>query len=160
VESLAAFAEMLQASSFGAWARGSAYAYPVANLVHLAGLVLLVGGIGLLDLRLAGFFRELPLAPLWKVLTPLGVAGLVLAPLSGAVMFAADAKALFGSEVFRLKLILIVLALLNALSYRRLWRRHLPDWDRSAPRVARALAVTSLMLWMTVGALGRLIAYS
>jgi hypothetical protein len=36
----------------------------------------------------------------------------------------------------------------------------LPDWDRTAPPAARALALTSLLLWLTVAALGRLIAYT
>lgn len=160
MEILAELARTLEASSFGAWSRGSPYAYPVANLVHLTGLVLLVGGIGLLDLRLAGFFRDLPLDGLWKTLTPAAVAGLVLMLPSGAVMYSADATALFGSNIFRLKLILIGIALLNAASYRVIWRRYLADWDRTAPRIARALALTSLMLWATVGALGRLIAYT
>ena len=160
METLATFAGALEASAFGAWARGSSYAYPVANLVHLTGLVLLVGGIGLLDLRLAGFFRSLPVQPLWRVLTPFGVAGLVLMVFSGAVLFAADASALFGSDTYRRKMVLIVLALVNAGAYRLAWRRRLPDWDATAPRVARALALTSLLLWLTVAALGRLIAYT
>lgn len=160
MEALAAFAETLEASAFGAWARGSSYAYPVANLVHLAGLVMLVGGIGLLDLRLAGFFRSVPVQPLWRVLTPFGIAGLVLMVPSGLVMFAADAGALFVSDTYRRKMILIVLALLNAGAYRIAWRRRVPDWDATAPTAARALAITSLLLWLTVAALGRLIAYT
>lgn len=160
MEALADLARTLEASAFGSWARGSPYAYPAANLVHLTGLVLLIGGIGLLDLRLAGFFRGLPLNPLWKILTPFAVVGLILMLPSGAVMYAADASALFKSDIFRLKLILIVIALLNAVGYRTFWRRYLPDWDVAAPRTARALALTSLLLWLTVGALGRLIAYT
>lgn len=160
METLAHLASTLEVSGLGAWARGSPYAYPAANLVHLAGLIMLIGGIGLLDLRLAGFFRSLPLTPLWKILTPFGVVGLILMVPSGAVMFAADASALFKSDTLRLKMILIVLALANAAGYRLFWRRYLADWDDQAPRVARALALTSLMLWLTVGALGRLIAYT
>lgn len=155
-----AFAAALEASSFGAWARGSSYAYPVANLVHLLGLTLLIGGIGLLDVRLAGFFRRLPPVELSRVLTPIGIMGLVLLAPSGFVMFAADAGALAGSTTFQRKLILIVLALANAAAYRVVWHRRLPDWDRTAPAAARALALTSLMLWLTVAAFGRLIAYT
>lgn len=160
MEALIAFAESLEASPFGAWARGSSYAYPVANLVHLTGLVMLVGGIGFLDLRLAGFFRRIPVQPLWSVLTPFGVTGLILMVPSGLVMFAADAGALIVSETYQRKLILIVLALINAGAYRIAWRRRVPDWDATAPVAARSLAITSLMLWLTVAALGRLIAYT
>jgi hypothetical protein len=150
----------LEASPFGAWARGSSYAYPLANLIHLAGLILLVGGIGLLDLRLAGAFRSLPVRPLEAVLTPLAIAGLALMAPSGFVMFAADARALSGSDAFRLKLILIGLALANAVAYRLAWRRQIAERGGEPPGPARAMAVVSLLLWLAVATLGRLIAYS
>jgi len=160
VDTAIAFAEALQGSPFGVWARGSSYAYPAANLVHLMGLVMLVGGIGLLDLRLFGLFRAIPVEPLWRVLTPIGVAGLLLMVPSGLVLFAADAAALAVSETFQLKLMLVAFALLNAGAYRLAWRGRLPDWDDTAPRLARALALTSLLFWLTVAALGRMIAYT
>ncbi|MDP3748136.1 MAG: hypothetical protein Q8Q88_13930 [Phenylobacterium sp.] len=160
MDAAVALAETLQSSAFGAWARGSSYAYPAANLIHLLGLAMLVGGIGLLDLRLFGAFRAIPVAALWRVLTPIGVAGLLLMVPSGFVMFAADAGALAVSDTFRRKLMLITLALVNAGAYRLAWRRRLGDWDATAPWIARALALTSLLLWLTVAALGRLIAYT
>lgn len=150
----------LEASPFGAWARGSSYAYPLANLVHLAGLVMLVGGIGLLDLRLAGAFRSLPLRSLEAVLTPFAIAGLILMAPSGLIMFAADARALSGSDAFRLKLILIAVALANAVAYRLFWRRRAADLSGEPPGLARVMALGSLLLWVAVAALGRLIAYS
>src|SRR3546814_1061782 len=36
-----AFAAMVEASALGGFARGSSWAYPVANLIHLLGLVLM-----------------------------------------------------------------------------------------------------------------------
>lgn len=150
----------LQASAFGAWARGSAYAYPLANLIHLLGLLLLVGGIGVLDLRLAGLFRALPVAPLSRALTPLAITGLVLMLPSGFTMFAADAKALAGSGLFRWKLVLIGLAVANAVAFRWAWGRRLDRWGGAVPPGARAMAIGSLVLWLVVGALGRLIAYA
>lgn len=150
----------LQASPFGAWARGSAHAYPVANLAHLLGLLLLVGGIGVVDLRVAGLFRMIPVAPLSRALTPLAVTGLILMLPSGFTMFAADAKALAASPLFRWKLALIVLALANAVAFRRAWGRRLDRWGGEPPPAARAMAAASLALWLVVGALGRLIAYA
>jgi hypothetical protein len=157
VEALAA---ALEASPLGVWARGSGLAYPIANLVHLLGLVLLVGGIGLLDLRLAGLFRSLPVAALSRVLTPLSLVGLVLLGLAGVVMFAADATALLASSVFRWKLALIALALANAAAFRWLWRGRLARWDLDPPLAGRLMAAASLALWLAVAGLGRWIAYS
>lgn len=141
-----AAAAALQASAFGQWAAGGVY--PVANIVHLLGLVMLVGGIGIVDLRLMGAFRALPVEALSRYLTPLALGGLVLMVPSGFTMFAADAKSLIGSPVFGWKLLAIGAALLNAVLFRWLWRQ------------SRVLPALSLALWLTAAALGRMIAYS
>ena len=153
-------ATTLQNSGFATWARGSAYAYPIANLAHLLGLVLLVGGIGVLDLRVAGLWRSLPVAPLSRALTPLAIAGLILMIPSGLTMFAADARALAGSPLFRWKIVLIALAVANAVAFRQAWGARLDRWGETVPPAARSLAALSLLLWLTVAALGRLIAYA
>lgn len=151
-----AVAAAIEASALGSFARGSSFAYPLANLVHLLGLVLLIGGIGLLDLRLAGAFRSLPLATLSRALTPLALGGLLLMLLSGPVLFAADAASLVKSDLFRWKLVLIGVALLNALAFRWLWS----DEDGEPGVALRAMATVSIALWLMVAALGRLIAYA
>ena len=146
----------VEASQLGAFARGSSWAYPAANLVHLLGLVLLVGAIGLIDLRLIGLFKALPLDPLARALTPVALAGLALMAISGPVMFAADATALVRSGTFGWKLGLILAALANALCFR--WLRRGKSGEPSA--VERLMAASSLALWLTVAALGRMIAYN
>lgn len=155
-----ALAAALESSTFSAWARGSNLAYPVANLLHLLGLVMLIGGIGVLDLRLAGAFRRLPVEALWRCLLPLGLTGLALMIPAGFVMFAADAGSLVVSSVFRWKIALIVLALANAGAYHLLWRRRLARWDADPPLGGRAMAAGSLALWLVVAGLGRWIAYA
>ena len=155
-----ALAALLEASALGQWARGSAIAYPVANVLHLLGLVLLIGGIGVVDLRLAGFLRSLPTVPLAKAMTPFALAGVGLLALSGAVMFAADAGPMVASEIFRLKLALIGLGLAHAVLFRWLWRHRLDSWEASPPLAGRLMALGSLGLWLSVGALGRWIAYA
>lgn len=159
MEALAALAEAIQQSSFGAWARGSAWAYPAANLLHLLGLVLILGGIGLLDLRIIGLFRALPIAVLSRAVTPLAVVGILAMIASGAVMFAADAQSLAVAPIFRWKLILVLIALANAVAFRLAWNWRLSGWA-DAPMAARAMAAASLILWLAVAAAGRLIAYA
>jgi hypothetical protein len=146
----------VEASQLGAFARGSSWAYPIANLLHLLGLVLLIGGIGLVDLRLIGLFPALPLEPLARALTPVALAGLALMAISGPVMFAADAAALARSATFGWKLGLILAALTNALCFRWLRRRN----PGGPSGIERLMAGTSLALWLTVAALGRMIAYN
>lgn len=160
MEALTGFAEAVQASAFGEWAAGSSWAYPVANVLHLLGLVMLVGGIGIVDLRLTGAFRSLPAAALSRALTPVAVAGLLLMLPTGFIMFAADAEALAGSDTFLRKLVLIMIALTNAVAFRLLWGSRLHQWERAPPLSGRIMAAASLLLWLAVGTLGRMIAYS
>jgi hypothetical protein len=150
---LTAAARAIEASALGIWMRESANAYPAANVLHLLGLVMLVGAIGIVDLRIAGLFRALPLAATVRALTPVGIAGLLLLALTGPLLFAADASALVRSDVFRWKLALIAIALLNALLFRWRWRGAEPDL------ALRAIAIASVLLWLTVATLGRMIAY-
>jgi hypothetical protein len=132
----------------------------VANSLHLLGLVMLVGGIGVVDLRLAGLWRTLPAASLSRALTPVALCGLALLVASGTVLFASDGTALAGSAVFHRKLVLIALALANALLFRLVWQRRVEAGDEVPPLIGRTSAAASLALWLAVGTLGRLIAYS
>jgi hypothetical protein len=154
---LAAIAARVAETPFADWAAGSSWAYPAANVAHLLGLVLVIGGIGLVDLRLMGLFRRLPLQPLADALTPLAIAGILLLATSGSVLFAADAAALAQSDTFRTKLVLIALALANAIAFRLLYGRSPAD---PPPVSARLMAAASVLLWLSVGTLGRMIAYS
>ncbi|NLD54394.1 MAG: hypothetical protein GX652_07010 [Burkholderiaceae bacterium] len=156
---LAAWAAALEASALGRWMRGSDWAYPVVNLLHLLGLVLLVGAMMLLDLRLLGARRLFPLAEVSATLTPFAVAGLLVLLPTGVLLFSADAAPLLGNRLMQLKLLLIVLGIANALLFRRLWRRRLADWDWRPPAAGRLQAVGSLVCWVAAASLGRLIAY-
>ncbi len=156
---LLAAAAWLDAVGIGGWARGSALVYPVANTVHLLGLVMLVGGIGVVDLRVAGLWRTLPIAPLSRALTPVAVVGLLVMIASGVILFAADGRALAASDIFYRKLVLIALALANAVAFRWIWGDRIGGWSGSVPLAARLMAVASLALWLAAGTLGRWIAY-
>lgn len=156
---LTAAAAWLDAVGIGPWSRGSALVYPIANSLHLLGLVMLVGGIGVVDLRIIGLWRSLPMASLSRALTPIAIAGLALTAVSGAILFAADGTALARSTIFERKLIIIAAALANASAFRLIWRAHITGWASTAPGAARAMAAASLLLWLAAGASGRWIAY-
>ncbi|OWJ65438.1 hypothetical protein [Inquilinus limosus] len=156
---LAETAALLEHSALGTLMRDSLWLYPAANLLHLLGLVLLAGGIGLLDLRLVGFGRSLPIDTVSRLLTRVALVGLALMVVTGAALFAADAGPLAAADIFQLKIVVIAAALANALAFRWVWRRSLADWDRTPPLLGRIQAAGSIVLWFLAGALGRLIAY-
>jgi hypothetical protein len=153
---LSAIAERVAATPFADWAASSPYAYPAANTVHVLALVLLLGGIGLVDLRTLGAFRSLPLQPLAKALVPIAATGVLILAASGSIMFAADAVSVARKGVFQTKLVLVALALANVALFR--WRYGAAVRD-PPPAGARALALASLLLWISVAVAGRMIAY-
>jgi hypothetical protein len=114
-----------------------------------------VGGIGVIDLRLIGLGRAIPLRPLSRMLTTIAVFGLLLLTVSGALMFVSDPVELARSRLFQLKMALVVVGLVNALAFRRLFG------DSEHPPVgARVLAILSLAIWLTAAGLGRWVGYT
>lgn len=116
---------------------------------------MVVGGIGLLDLRLLGYGRGMDAAALGRAVTPIAVAGFAVMAVSGALLFVADARALVASPLFLAKLVLVLLAGLNAAAFRLAW----PELASAVRPAARLMAAGSLTLWVSVVILGRLIAY-
>lgn len=149
-------AAAVEGSKFAIWSAQDPRAYPYANALHLIGLVLLVGSAWIMDARLLGAFRGLWPGPLMRGLVPVAAAGFAMILLSGTVLFAADARALATSDTFRLKLILIALAGINALLFRQMWK----DGHEPIPGWARVQAGLSAMLWLAILWQGRMIAYS
>lgn len=151
-------AAAVEASPVGVAMRSTRGLYPAVNVVHLLGLILLVGCIGVLDARVLGLGRAVPIAALSRLLTPPSVAGLVLLTVSGAFLYCADATPFTRSPWFQAKLVLIVLALANAALFRR-WFGDFED-GREAPAAARVMATASLGLWIGATVVGRLMAYA
>jgi hypothetical protein len=86
------------------------------------------------------------------VWTPVSRAGSTAIPRS--VVFAKPAA----SKAFRIKLILLALAGLNALTFHLTVYRQAVEWD-VIPRRARLAGMVSLLLWIGIIAAGRSIAY-
>ena len=136
--------------------RDSVWAYPLVNAAHILGVALLVGSIVPLDLRLLGFWRSLPLAPLWHVLTRIAAAGLVLAATFGALLFITRATEYAASPLFLSKMIALAVGVANAI----LLLRASPEAPATrAPKHLRAAAAVSLAAWLTTLTLGRLVGY-
>lgn len=149
----------LYASSLGVAMRESWFLYPLINVVHLIGLVIVVGAIALLDLRLLGLARRVPVAPVYPILTRIAAIGIVVQLTSGVMLFAAEATTLMRNDAFLLKMSLLGAALANAGLFRLLWRSHVANWDDRPPLLGLAQAALSLLLWLSIAVLGRLIAY-
>jgi hypothetical protein len=152
----------IEMSALGQAMRQWLWLYPAVEIVHLVGIALLVGSIIVLDLRLLGLSRTLPVRRLASHVLPWSAAGLALILPSGLAMFVAHATDLMGNPVFVLKICLIMAAGINAAAFHAGVFRGAAAWDVDAtpPLTARAAAALSLLLWISVIACGRLLAYT
>lgn len=149
----------LGSSGVAAFLRSSIYVYPVVNAAHIFGFALLVGSIAALDARILGFGRRIPLADAAHLLLPFTVGGMILAILTGVGLFIVKPAEYWANPVFLTKLVLIALAIANALSLRvrPAWRLALDGGDISPG--LRMSAALSLLLWTAALVAGRLIAF-
>ena len=141
--------------------RQELWLYPAIEILHIAGFVVLVGSIAMLDLRLLGFSRALPVSVLTRHVVPWTIGAFVVILPSGLLMFTAHASDFLNNPVFLVKLLLIMFAAINAGLFHAGVYRSVALWDRDAvpPPRARLHAVASLLLWFSVIACGRLLAY-
>ena len=151
----------LETSGFAQAMRQWLWLYPIVEIIHIVGIVLLVGAAAMFDLRVLGISRAIPVTRLARHLLPWSVAGLGVMVVSGFMMFTAHATEFWYNPAFVVKMSLIVFAGLNALNFHRGVFATVPAWDMHAvaPRAARAAAAGSLLLWVGVIACGRLLAY-
>jgi hypothetical protein len=135
--------------------------YPIVEIVHILGFVVLVGAAVLFDLRLLGLARHLPVTGLARYHLRWARMALCLIAPSGLLMFAAHATEMAANPAFQMKLALMALAGLNAAIFHGGVFRSVRSWDRDivAPGGARLAAVLSLALWTGVISCGRLLAY-
>ena len=135
--------------------------YPAVEIAHIVGFVILVGSAVMFDLRLLGLSRALPVSAMAAHLLRWARLALVLVVPSGTLMFVAHATEFSANPAFRLKLVLIALAFLNAGLFHRWPFRGVGDWDTevAAPRPAKLAGALSIVLWLGVIACGRLLAY-
>jgi hypothetical protein len=157
----AAWLVWLETSAVAGTMRGSIWLYPIVEIVHIVGFVVLVGAAMMFDLRLLGVSPALPASGMARHHLPWARAALLLVVPSGLAMFTAHATDFASSPAFRVKLILLAAAGLNALIFHRGVYRSVAGWEVQAPVpiTARVAAVVSLVLWLGVISAGRLLAY-
>ena len=141
--------------------RQELWLYPVVEIVHIIGFVTLVGSVIVLDLRLLGMTRVLPVRTLARHVLPWSFGALLLIVPSGLLMFIAHAGDLVGNTAFVLKMSLLFCAATNAALFHAGVFRNAAAWDVGVaiPGAAKFHAAASLLIWTGVLACGRLLAY-
>jgi hypothetical protein len=138
----------------------SLYGYPIVESVHVWALCLFVGMAVVLDLRLTGLsFTSVPVSQIAKRILPWTTLGFVLMVITGILLVYAIPVRSYQNIFFRVKLLLLVLAGINAWVFHP---RGIQPWDKDPvpPPKARFAGYASLVLWMTIIFCGRMIAYN
>jgi len=161
---MAALLDWLQQTSLAVQIRDSLFAFPLLEAVHVIGLAIVFGTVAIVDLRLLGLASlDRPFGRLAGDTLKWTLGGFIVAAATGTLMFITNATVYFHNVYFRAKIVLLVLAALNALAFELTARRTVAEWDAapaSPPPLARAVASLSLVIWIGVIVTGRMIGFT
>lgn len=138
----------------------SIWMYPAFESLHYVGLALVLGGIMLIDLRLLGFARSLPLRTMITLLPWVWI-GFAINVVTGSLLFIYGATSFGMNPAFRIKLVLMALAGINALLFTIAAARTGHEWVSTGdtPISIKAIATLSMVFWLGVMTAGRWMAY-
>ena len=159
---LSVICQWLEQTYVGTTIRESLWLFPVIETIHIFGIILLVGGTSILDLRLMGLtFRDESVTKLAKRFLPWAWAGFITQVLTGLLMFASEATKMYINTAFQIKMLMIVAAGVNALVFHSLAYQSVGKWENDpvAPVSARVAGLISILFWFGIVAAGRWIAY-
>ena len=150
----------METSALGQLMRDSMWLFPAAEILHFIGLSLLVGSVVLVDLRLLGITRHVTFQSVYRFL-PLSLLGFGINLFTGLLFLFTDPFRYYPNFAFRIKMFLILLAGLNALWFKL---SIYPDSiklsaSENAGSLAKLVALLSLVFWIAVIVMGRMIPY-
>jgi hypothetical protein len=155
--------DWLQNTPVSEWVATSDLGYPILLAIHSMGMGIVVGILVMLDLRVLGFAKGIPVAA-FRTLMPLAWIGFAVNLVSGTLLFMSLATHMISNWPFLSKMASICVA--GVVSW-ALWRNlQAEGWatagaaTSAAPsQPARTLAIVSMVLWAAAILFGRMIAY-
>jgi hypothetical protein len=151
--------EWLESTALAVWVAESPSVWANATVLtlHTMGMAILVGASWMLDLRLLGLNRHVPLSAFRWVFPVVGV-GLTVNLLTGALLFIKNATNWGTSLPFLIKMSLVVASVATLVPIRSIVLRSDAEPGDGGSR-ARQLAIVSILAWSGAVAAGRLLAY-
>lgn len=152
--------DALEQSALGVWTATSPAGYYIMLAFHSMGLAMLVGSVIVIDLRLLGRVRGID-ASAMAGLVKFAWWGLLINAISGFALFTSEANKAFFSNSFRVKILLMVAAVISTVVLnKRVLQPAFHSGDQAiSSGTARAQAYLSLTLWASVIIVGRLMSY-
>jgi hypothetical protein len=154
--------EALQGSPIGTVIAESSFLFPTIETAHVIALTLVVGSIGMMDLRLIGLAgKKHAVTRLASDVLPWTWVAFVAALITGSLLFTSAATTYWTNPFFRIKLVLLALAGLNMAIFHLITWKTVHEWDEDAPtpRGAKIAGLLSLTFWVGVVVCGRWIGF-
>ncbi|MFT5134764.1 MAG: hypothetical protein ACI9SC_003246 [Gammaproteobacteria bacterium] len=149
----------METSTLGRLMQESTWLFPTAEIFHFIGLSLLMGSLLVVDFRLLGFSRDVPVEAVYKFL-PITVIGFSINLVTGILFCFSDPFRYYPNIAFRLKILLVLLAGVNALYFAITAHANSTSvGTEDSERKLKIVAALSLMFWIGVIICGRLIPY-
>ncbi|MGC4029784.1 MAG: hypothetical protein QM696_13040 [Steroidobacteraceae bacterium] len=160
------FRHILDIHAMQAYVNGHAWVWSVCEMIHYVGMSLIVGLIGLLDLRILGFCKSLPIGAL-KPFVPIAIAGFVANLITGFIFVSGNPVGGPGAYLdnlsFQCKLVVLGIAFINLVIFRLTGLEHevyATPANGDAPGSAKVIAVVSLLSWAFIIFFGRMLMYN
>src|SRR5215467_8830285 len=155
------FLQTIEETGVSTWLRESEspFAFYFVLLFHTFGLALLVGANAVVDLRLLGIERGIPLAPLRRLFSIMWL-GFAINAVSGVLLLIAYPTKALTNPVFYLKLTFIACAVLVITKLKSQVFEDSSLNEAAMMARGRMLAVWSLFFWIGAITAGRLLAYT
>ena len=158
-----ALLKSVEASALATRIRDSLFLFPLIESTHVFGLALVFGTIVVVDLRLLGIAStQRPFRRVASDILKWTWVAFALTALTGALMFTTNARVYYHNVFFRTKMLLLLLTGINMLVFELTAGRMFHRWDKSpaAPAAAKAVAILSLAMWISIICMGRIIGFT
>ena len=153
----------MQNGAIGTGIRESIWLFPIVETTHVLALALSVGVLLWFDLRLMGWgMKHQPVSQVHRQVMPLATFGFVVMTISGILLFWSEPEKCYLSGFFRMKILFLVLAVINAGIFELRTKKSIEDWDKYPipPMRARMAGLISIISWAAVIIAGRATAYN
>jgi hypothetical protein len=160
---LHAFFKAIEATQVGIFMRENVLAFPLVESVHVLALTIVVGTIGMVDLRLLGVSaRNHAVSKYSNEIVPITWWAFALAAVTGGLLFTSKAGDYTRNFFFVGKMIMMALAGINMAIFEFTVFKSVKNWDidTPTPMSAKVAATLSLCFWLGVVVFGRWIGFT
>ena len=137
--------------------------FPWIESIHVLAITLVVGSIGVVDLRLVGLTsKSRAVSKLMAEVLPVTWTAFVLAAITGSLLFCSNAVKYSHNHFFQAKMALLLLAAANVAVFHLITSRGIEAWDESpkVPAPVRLAGAVSLLVWIAIITCGRWVGFT